>query len=138
MYRLQVKTHIDSAHYIADYQGKCQRMHGHRWEIEAVLEGSKLDYMNMIADFADIKACMEYVTDKFDHYILNNILNESNVTAEYLAKYLFEKIDKEIMKKMPHLKHRGVYLARITVWESPECCVKYYRPRRKKSEDKAS
>lgn len=137
MYRLQVKTHIDSAHYIASYQGKCHQMHGHRWEIEAVLEGSKLDYMNMIVDFAEVKEYIGCVTDRLDHQILNEVLLENNTTAEYLAKYLFDEIDKVIKEEMPHLKRRGVHLARITVWESPECCVKYYCSRRKTSEDKA-
>ena len=34
MYELRVKDHFDAAHYIADYKGKCHRMHGHRWEVE--------------------------------------------------------------------------------------------------------
>ena len=138
MYRLQVKGHIDSAHYIASYKGKCSRVHGHRWDIEAVLEGSKLDYMNMVADFGEVKACMDYVLDRLDHQILNNVLNENDVTAEYLARYLFKEIDMAVKAKMEHLERRGIHLARITIWESPDCCVKYYRPRRKTDGDKTS
>ena len=119
MFRLQVKTHIDAAHFIADYEGKCNRMHGHRWEVEVVLKGDTLDSRNMLVDFAEIKEILkDYLNKKYDHYVLNETLHEANVTAEWLARRIFE----DMINHLPP----SVTLARITVWESPECCVKYY------------
>ena len=121
MFRLQVKTHFDAAHKIANYQGKCNRLHGHRWDVELVLEGAELDHRNILVDFGVLKRTLkDYLDNSYDHYYLNDILDEPNITAEYLAKRIFDD--------MTHLifDSQSVRLARVTVWESPECCVKYY------------
>jgi 6-pyruvoyltetrahydropterin/6-carboxytetrahydropterin synthase len=50
MYRLQVKTHFDAAHRLVDYNGKCNRLHGHRWDVEVGVQGPTLDDRNMLVD----------------------------------------------------------------------------------------
>lgn len=134
MYRLQVKSHFDAAHYIKDYPGKCKRMHGHRWEVEAVLEGKELDALNMLIDFSLVKGWLKSILEDLDHYVLNEQLPEltqdgesDNVTAEYLAKWLFLGLDTKLQFASPtFLPHLPVRLVCVTVWESPDCCVKYY------------
>jgi len=129
MYRLQVKDHFDAAHYLKGYAGKCNREHGHRWDIEVCLEGNGLDKINMLIDFSIVKKIMKSLLDKLDHYQLNEQLHEDNVTAEYLAKWFYDSFESEFAMyplsngEVPSLK--GIRLARVTVWESPECCVKY-------------
>jgi len=128
MYRLQVRVHFDAAHYIRDYQGKCSREHGHRWEVEAVFEGSKLDDRNILIDFGDVKRVLNTLIDsELDHYQLNESLQEPNVTAEYLAKRIFERL-RYGMDSLPigNVWHsHDVELVRVAVWESPDCCVSY-------------
>lgn len=120
MYRLQVKTHFDAAHYLKDYVGKCSREHGHRWEVEVVLEGRGLSKLNILVDFKEVKENLSLLLDSYlDHYQLNESLKEFNPTAEFLARWFYEKYEKFLLP-------RGVRLARVTVWESPDCCVKYY------------
>ena len=120
MYRLQVKEHFDAAHFIKDHQGRCSREHGHRFEVEVVLEGKKLDSMNMLVDFSFIKNTLKVLLDnKLDHWQLNQTLEENNVTAEFLAKWIYDMIDNTYWAE-------GVELSSVTVWESPDCCVNYY------------
>lgn len=119
MYRLRVKTHFDAAHYIRDYQGKCSREHGHRWEVEVEVEGRELHGANMLIDFVLVKDALKALLDeKLDHYQLNEVLCEANVTAEFLAKWIYDR-----MLRIEYEK--GLRLARVTVWESPDCCVEY-------------
>jgi 6-pyruvoyltetrahydropterin/6-carboxytetrahydropterin synthase len=122
MYRIQVKDHFAAAHKIGDYQGKCRRLHGHRWDIEIVLSGKELNQLNMLVDFVQIKNLMSQVTEHLDHYYINEQLDERNVTAEFLAKWSYDDIA-EVMSESPEFK--GITLSRVTIWESPECCVKY-------------
>lgn len=125
MYRLKVKTHFDAAHFIKDYQGKCSREHGHRWTVEAVFRGTTLSGMNMLSDFANIKYVMGNVIDgKLDHYQLNETLEEPNVTAEYLAKYLYRRFWDAFTGK-GSLVQALAQLESVTVWESPDCGVEY-------------
>ena len=130
MYRLQVKTHFDAAHYIKDYQGKCSRMHGHRWEVEVVLEGGELDKMNILIDFGVVKGMLETLVGKLDHYVLNEVLQEHNVTAEFLAKWFYKEFYQLyqllISDSAGWVEFRGMHLTRVTIWESPDCCVKYF------------
>jgi len=131
MYRLQVKDHFDAAHFLKGYEGKCNREHGHRWDVEICLEGKDLDKINMLIDFSVVKKIMKTLLDRLDHYQLNEQLQEDNVTAEYLARWFYGSFELALntmpmpggWKNDPTAK--GIRLARVTIWESPECCIKY-------------
>lgn len=121
MYRLQVKTHFDAAHSLRDYEGKCRRMHGHRWDVEICLQGKELRDGNMLVDFAWLKRKLNELLETYcDHYCLNDSLHEANPTAEFLAKWLFDEFVSHCSAIVA-----GVELVRTCVWESPDCCVKY-------------
>ncbi len=119
MYTLKVKSHFDAAHYIRDYKGKCSREHGHRWVVEVALEGKDLDSRNILVDFKDVKKALEGLLEHYlDHYQLNDSLNEPNLTAEFLAKWLYDTLIER-----PTLW--DLRLAGVTIWESPECSIAY-------------
>jgi 6-pyruvoyltetrahydropterin/6-carboxytetrahydropterin synthase len=104
---LTCRTHFDAAHFLPKYEGKCRNLHGHRWEVEVVLESEKLDQQGMVADFSLIKKTV----DGLDHCLLNDTF--TNPTAELLVKWLFEKIS--LM---------GMPVRYIELWESSGCSVK--------------
>lgn len=126
MFRLQVKGHFDSAHYIRDHSGKCKNKHGHRWEVEAVVEGSALDSLNMVVDFACVKDALGSLCGMVDHNELNYIFKEPNLTAEYLAKWFFDRMKADLARSFARSLHTELRLARITIWENPDCCIKYF------------
>lgn len=37
MYELKTEAFFDSAHFLADYHGRCENLHGHRWRLEVVI-----------------------------------------------------------------------------------------------------
>jgi 6-pyruvoyltetrahydropterin/6-carboxytetrahydropterin synthase len=117
MYRLQVKSHFDSGHYLRGYKGKCSRPHGHRFEYEVVIEGDELNEIGILVDFVDVKKAMKEVEEILDHQMLNEIgiFKSINPTAENLSRFIFVYLS----KCLPNV-------VRVTVWESPDCCVKYY------------
>jgi len=123
MYEVSVQEHIDSAHFIKDYQGKCARIHGHTWKIEITLRGLILDDLNILIDFVDVKRMMRVLTEKLDHYVLNEQLKEDNLTAEFLSRWFYEEF-LGVLANDSGFK-LGVRLARVTIWESPECKVMY-------------
>ncbi len=120
MYRLKVKTHFDAAHQLNDYQGKCSRLHGHRWDVEAVVSGNNLlAPQNMLIDFTIVKGTLKVIMEQLDHYNLNDVLGTRNPTAEYLAQWIFGCLKGTIEV------YAGAVLESICVWESPDCCVEY-------------
>ena len=38
MYGLKTEASFDSAHFLTDYYGKCENLHGHRWRAVVYLE----------------------------------------------------------------------------------------------------
>lgn len=122
MYTLKVEGAFEAAHHINGYPGKCARLHGHNWVVEAVVKGRELDELGMLVDFKDIKQTLKDILERFDHHYLNELApfkDGVNPTAENLARIIFEELaGNEIFK-------RDSVLAAITVFESPKSSVTY-------------
>lgn len=122
MYEIKVRSAFEAAHFIRGYDGKCARLHGHNWEIVAVVRGTELDALGMLIDFKILKAELKKVLDDFDHRFLNELATfaEENPTAENLARKIFERLaSSEIFEGSTRLHG-------IEVHESPNSCVMYY------------
>ena len=52
---------FDSSHMLDGHDGKCQNLHGHTYRLEVEVSGSLIQggaKDGMVADFADVKACV--------------------------------------------------------------------------------
>jgi 6-pyruvoyltetrahydropterin/6-carboxytetrahydropterin synthase len=63
---------LDMGHCLPDHEGKCHRPHGHRYRVEASVQGVTVMRRNdpergMVTDFANVKAAMATVLDEYDH-----------------------------------------------------------------------
>ena len=123
MYTLRVEGAFEAAHRVVKYPGKCDRLHGHNWVVEATFQGTQLDELGMLIDFKTAKKALTEVLDDFDHYYLNEFppFNEGvNPTAENLACIIFERLAaREEIAASP------ADLTALTVWESPKSSVTY-------------
>lgn len=119
MYELVCEAHFASAHRLREYDGNCERLHGHNWKIEVRLEGETLNDLGMVCDFRDAKRIIKQVTDRLDHRYLNDVppFDELNPTTEHIARYLYDEIGK--------LLPTGVTAASVTAWESDGSGVTY-------------
>lgn len=84
--RLCREFYFDAAHYIPNYKGKCEKLHGHTYKLEVVIEGAiKKD--GMVVDFAIIKEIVETtIIEKLDHQALNELFE--NPTAEHILEWI--------------------------------------------------
>ena len=59
MYGLKTEASFDSAHFLTDYYGKCENLHGHRWRAVVYLEVADLQadgtMKDMVVDFGVFK-----------------------------------------------------------------------------------
>ena len=118
---LKVQTHFDSAHQLEDYEGKCSRLHGHRWVVITHIKFERMGKGNITVDFGILKKKLDGILP--DHVNLNTALIEANPTAEWLACELFKVTQKELEKIIDiTINYR---LVKIEVYETPECCVEY-------------
>lgn len=123
MYELTVAVEFEAAHRIVGYPGKCDRLHGHNWNIEITVAGEELDELGMLVDFKEVKKAAMQVADRLDHYYLNEMepFQKVNPTAENIAKYIFDELSNE------PLFLEKVKVRKVKVWESPKSAVSYSR-----------
>ena len=122
MYELTVHGEFESAHRIVGYEGKCRRLHGHNWTVEAVVKGRELDRLGMLIDFKILKAALSAVLDEFDHQYLNELpaFATMNPTAENLARVIFERMSASAV-----FEGSSARMAAIKIFETPRSCVTY-------------
>jgi 6-pyruvoyltetrahydropterin/6-carboxytetrahydropterin synthase len=119
-YELGVRAHFDAAHFLRGYRGKCAALHGHRWEVEAIVLAESLDESGMVCDFAKLKKALHKIVEVFDHGCLNEIepFDRLNPTAENMAGIIFERLNMVFHGKRLLIK-------KVRVWESPEAWAAY-------------
>ena len=122
MYELTVRSAFEAAHFIGGYAGKCSRLHGHNWSIEAVVRGEKLDKLGMLIDFKILKAELNKVLDELDHRFLNDLetFAQENPTAENIARKIFKQL------AASEIFSGATKLYAVKVFETPNSCVTYY------------
>jgi 6-pyruvoyltetrahydropterin/6-carboxytetrahydropterin synthase len=120
MFLLNVKAHYDAAHYLRNYKGKCEKLHGHRYVVEAGLAFDDVGEGGMAYDFGDAKRHLRAVAARLDHENINEIppFDEIETSAENQARWFFEE-----MRKL--LGERAQHLAYVRVWETPEQYAQY-------------
>lgn len=116
MYEINVKTDFSAAHNLKNYRGKCERLHGHNWTVEAVFAYVSLDKNGLAVDFRAAKRLLKNVTEKLDHAYLNDTkaLEKINPTSENIAKFIYDSV-----------KKKNGNLRSIRVWENSNSCAAY-------------
>lgn len=121
MFILKITTDFSSAHSLRDYPGDCSRFHGHNWDIEISVCSKALNKIGMAIDFRKIKEKVKIVTKRLDHRYLNDIapFDKINPTAENIAKYIFEEVEKLI--------NDDVEIKQVTIWENKTSAATYLK-----------
>ena len=121
MYELSVETWFAGAHSLREYQGSCERLHGHNWRVEVSVEAEKLDSIGLAVDFRLLREKVEAAVQIFDHTFLNENppFDKLNPSAENIAKFFYDGLSKE-------LNDGNVRVSRVKVWESEKCAASYY------------
>ena len=120
MYQLFVEEHFDAAHYLPNYHGKCEKLHGHRFKVVACLEAAKLDETGLAYDFAQMKQHLREVLAQFDHTCLNDVppLDKIGPSSENIATTIYDALQARFSGSQ-------VKLVNVEVWESPTTGVSY-------------
>ncbi len=119
MFTLAIELMISASHYLRNYQGPCQRIHGHNWKIQVIVQSTTLNEVGMVIDFKELSDLAWQVVGKFDHQMLNDLspFDQMNPTAENMAQYFYQQIDR--------LLPNGVQMKTLRLWETPKYMVEY-------------
>ncbi len=137
MYELKTESSFDAAHFLSDYNGKCENLHGHRWRVVAYIQSQDLqvrgEEKDMIVDFAAFKNALRSLTQELDHMFIveeGSLAPETiecleretfklfvvpwRTTSENFAHYFFDK-----------LVSLGFDVSQVEVYETPLNCAIY-------------
>ena len=73
MYEVTINTHFSAAHRLRHYNGECERLHGHNWNVTVSIASDKLNELGMVMDFKVLKSKTNALMDEFDHQYLNEV-----------------------------------------------------------------
>ena len=98
MYTIRTEDSFAAAHYIKEYHGKCENLHGHNYKVRIYVSGSKLGKGGMLMDFAVLKKILKSVLEELDHKNLNEIpyFADAEPSAEIIAEFVFNKVSEQL------------------------------------------
>ena len=122
MFKLKVQDHFSAAHYLKNYEGPCENLHGHNRKVELLVEGSQLNNLDILIDFKILKSILKETLDELDHKLLNEIPYFKNVnpSSERLAEYIFKKIKDKLSQ------YSNIKVKEVTVYETDKVSATYY------------
>ena len=129
MYEVRVEADFAAAHFLRDYNGKCENLHGHNYKVYAHVRGSQLNEGGMLMDFSKLKGALRSVCKKLDHTNLNDLEENGksvftqNPSAERIAKWIFENVQKELAAE--GLQNDAGKLFAVDVFETPSSRARY-------------
>jgi 6-pyruvoyltetrahydropterin/6-carboxytetrahydropterin synthase len=121
MYEITVFSHFSSAHRLRYLHGKCEKLHGHNWKVEASVVSNRLNKEGVVIDFKILKQKVEKVVKPLDHTYLNDLpyFSGKEPSSENIAKVIFDRLKAE-------MKGHHAILKRVTAWESETACATYF------------
>ncbi len=137
MFELTTDAHFDSAHFLSDYHGKCENLHGHRWGVTVAITSENLqksgDELDMVMDFCDFKRIVREVADSLDHTTLVEVGTLKDETVELLQEegftikiLSFRTTAENLAKYICHeIEARGPKCSWVEVRETPNNRAKY-------------
>ena len=113
-YTVYKEVEFAASHFLREYHGKCEHLHGHNYVVRVYVSADELDGEGMVYDFVRLKQMMnEVFYERFDHKHLNEIppFDEINPSAENIATWIGEQ--------MGGLLDDGrVRVTEVRVWET--------------------
>ena len=109
---IRVKRRFNAAHFLTDYHGKPEPLHGHTWTVEVYIKCEKVDKGGMGVDFIEVDNFLREILP--DYSLLNDVFDFSP-SAENVAKWIFYK-----------LKERFPSVQKVVVWETDYCGAEYF------------
>ncbi len=119
MYEVQIEKTFSSAHFLRNYHGKDEPLHGHNWRVQVKFRGAKLiEPEEFLVDFVEAHDALSKVISKVDYKNINEVPpfnKEKNASTENIARWICEELSKSLAVKP----------SAVTVWETESGAASY-------------
>lgn len=121
-YSVRVEARFEAAHYLREYRGISEPLHGHSYKVEAdlIARGGGLDADAIAVDFVSAKRKLEVLAKKLDYGCINDIhpFTEVNPSAENIAEWFARELQNVV-------EDENALVTAVTIWEGPVNSVTY-------------
>ena len=94
---ISVRFRFAAAHFLTQYHGKCEALHGHNYTLVVTVRGS-VAADGMVLDFTILKQTVkDRVVDVLDHTHLNDRFE--NPSAEHVVRWIWQELQKDLPLK---------------------------------------
>lgn len=117
MYEIIVNSEFSAAHRLRGYEGKCEKLHGHNWQVEVTASKKNLDKLGMVMDFKVLKTILNEILKPLDHAYLNDVpyFKKANPTSENISEFIYY-----------NLKRAKVPVRIVKVWETDSSSAVFF------------
>ena len=122
MYEVTIETSFSAAHFLKNYKGKCEKLHGHNWKVQITVSAAELDDKGLGMDFKELREIADKFVEKFDHANLNDLpeFKQRNPTTENIARIIFDGLEELIDAEL-------VCVKRVSVGETDGNWASYWK-----------
>ena len=121
-YTVRVEARFEAAHFLREYRGISEPLHGHSYKVEAELaaRGGGVDEDAISVDFVSAKQKLEALAKKLDYGCINDVapFDRVNPSAENIAEWFHQELSVAIAEE-------NAVVTAVTVWEGPVNSVRY-------------
>lgn len=121
-FSVRVEARFEAAHYLREYRGISEPLHGHSYKVEAELAGRDggVDSDAIAVDFVSAKRKLELLAKKLDYGCINDVppFTTINPSAENIAEWFARELQREVADE-------AAEVTAVTVWEGPVNSVTY-------------
>ena len=121
-YSVRVEARFEAAHYLREYRGISEPLHGHSYKVEAdlIARGGGLDEDAIAVDFVSAKRKLEVLAKKLDYGCINDVppFTDINPSAENIAAWFARELQTAV-------EDENAVVTAVTIWEGPVNSVTY-------------
>ena len=120
MYEVIVEQQFSSAHFLRNYHGQDEPLHGHNWKVQVKYRGKKLIQPEQyLIDFVELDQLLKKIIAHIDYKNINDVqpFNTINPSAENIAEWICQQLIQALPTHAPHC---------VTVWETEAGAARYY------------
>ena len=106
MYEVSIEAGFSAAHFLRNYGGECEKLHGHNWRVRVTVSSAKPDDAGLVMDFKKLRDITNKFIGRFDHVNLNELseFKDENPTTENIARIVFEWLEAAVNGKSVRVK----------------------------------
>ncbi len=119
MFEVIIDKKFSSAHFLRQYHGADEPLHGHNWRVEVRFQGEKLvEPEQYLIDFVEAQKILSEIVAKIDYKNINEVapFNRINPSAENIAMWIYNEFK---------AAHPSIPPSKVTVWETDSGAASY-------------